>query len=132
MPDDRTRLRLHQRLTELLDADLADAMMESMPPMPWDELATKQDLAALTPQFEAIDRRFEAIDRRFESMDRRFDAIDERFDLLVSYIDTKLDGKIDALEGRLALRWMETTRIIVLAMMVLFVGVVGLAIRLGG
>ena len=39
---------------------------------------------------------------------------------------------IDALEGRLSLRWMETTRIIVLAMMVLFVGVVGLAIRLGG
>ena len=118
MPDDRTRLRLHQRLTELLEPDLADAMMESMPPMPWDELATKADIAALDPRFEAIDRRFEAIDRRF--------------DLLTEHFDAKLDSKIDALEGRLALRWMETTRIIVLAMMILFVGVAGLAIQLGG
>lgn len=105
---------MRPRLTELLEPDLADAMMESMPPMPWDELATKADIAALDPRFETIDRRFEAIDQQFDLQTAHFDA------------------KLDALEGRLALRWMETTRIIVLAMMILFGGVAGLAIQLGG
>ena len=89
-------------------------MMESMPPLPWDQLATKSDLAAL--------------DRRFAEIDRRFAAVDERFDLLTAHID----GKLESLEGRLSLRWMETTRMIVLALLVLFVGFAGLAIRLGG
>ena len=96
-------------------------MMESMPPLPWDQLATKAGLAAL-------DARFDAIDRRFVEIDRRFTAFDERFDLLTAHVD----GRLESLEGRLSLRWMETTRVIVLALLVLFVGFAGLAIRLSG
>ncbi len=119
--DEPTRFRLHRRLSELLEPDLADAMMESMPPLPWDQLATKADITALEPRFDAIDRRFAEVDRRFA-------AVDERFDLLTAHID----GRLESLEGRLSLRWMETTRMIVLALLVLFVGFAGLAIRLGG
>ena len=40
-----TRLRIRQYLIEAMDEEAADAMMESMPPVHWDHLATKDDIA---------------------------------------------------------------------------------------
>ena len=100
--DEPTRFRLHRRLSELLDPELADAMMESMPPMPWTEFATKDDLRDLEQR------------------------IDERFD-----VQTKeIKAEMVALEGRLAMKWMESTRILVLAMFALFLGTAGLVVGL--
>jgi hypothetical protein len=45
--DDRARLALYERLVELLGSGLASSVMEQLPPMPWDELATKRDLEGL-------------------------------------------------------------------------------------
>ncbi len=100
--DEPTRFRLHRRLSELLDPELADAMMESMPPTPWTELATKNDLADLEQR------------------------IDSRFDVLTK----EIKAEMVALEGRLAMKWMESTRILVLAMFTLFLGTAGLAVGL--
>ena len=41
------RLALLSRLTETLGADAARTLMESLPPMHWDQIATKDDLRAL-------------------------------------------------------------------------------------
>ncbi len=41
------RLTLLSRLTEAIGADAARTIMESLPPMQWDQLATKDDLKAL-------------------------------------------------------------------------------------
>lgn len=41
------RLALLNRLTEAIGADAARTIMESLPPMQWDQLATKDDLKAL-------------------------------------------------------------------------------------
>ncbi|MXW61823.1 MAG: hypothetical protein F4Y27_10940 [Acidimicrobiaceae bacterium] len=41
------RLALLRRLTEAIGADAARTIMESLPPMQWDQLATKDDLKAL-------------------------------------------------------------------------------------
>ena len=100
--DEPTRFRLHRRLSELLDPELADAMMESMPPMPWNELATKDDLRDLEQR------------------------IDERFDVQTKEITA---GMV-ALEGRLAMKWMESTRVLLLAMFTLFLGTAGLFVGL--
>jgi hypothetical protein len=43
--DERTRHELHQRLDELLGVELAVALMSSLPPRSWDDVATKRDLA---------------------------------------------------------------------------------------
>lgn len=72
-------------------------LMESLPPMDWNELATKSDLAALdermTARFEAVDARVgeglaevrgemsamnARIDARFEVVDARFEAVGAR------------------------------------------------------
>ena len=77
--DEPVRLRLHQRLSELLDAELADAMMESMPPMRWDQLATKDDIQRLDARTERIESLIAAQGDRLAN---RFDALGERPDRL--------------------------------------------------
>ena len=107
--DEPTRFRLHQRLAELLDPEMADAMMESMPPMPWHELATRDDL-----------------DQRFDQIAEMLTLQSQRMEADVATIRAELV----AVEGRLSLRWMETTRLIVLAIFTLFLGTVGLIVGL--
>jgi len=47
--DERTRLRIRQWfLQQMADEEMADAIMESMPPVDWSDLVTKQDLALTT------------------------------------------------------------------------------------
>jgi len=115
--DEPVRLRLHQRLTELLDGELADAMMESMPPMRWDQLATKDDIERLDARTERVEN---VIAAQGERVENRFDALGERLDAQLH----NFSGEMALLEGRLSVRYAETTRMIVFAMMTLFVGVV--------
>lgn len=115
--DEPVRLRLHRRLSELLDAELADAMMESMPPMHWDQLATKDDIERLDARTERLESLMAAQGERLEN---RIDALGERLEAKIH----NFSGEMALLEGRLSVRYAETTRMIVFAMMTLFVGVV--------
>ncbi len=45
--DDRTRLNLHRKLEAVLGHDDADTLMAHLPPVTWNEVATKDDLRAL-------------------------------------------------------------------------------------
>ena len=52
--DERTRLRIRQWFMEQVDdEEMADAIMESLPPVEWSELVTKQDLALTTRELRA-------------------------------------------------------------------------------
>jgi hypothetical protein len=52
--DERTRLRIRQWfLQQMDDEEMADAIMESMPPVDWSELATKHDLALTTRELRS-------------------------------------------------------------------------------
>ena len=109
-----------------------------MPPMRWDQLATKDDIQRLDARMERIESslvdhggRFERLDAKTERLEsliaaqgerleNRFDALGERFDAQMHNVS----GEMALLEGRLSVRYAETTRMIVFAMMTLFVGVV--------
>lgn len=43
---DRDRLNLYQKLDEFLGTEEANTLMEHLPPVPWNEVATKSDVAA--------------------------------------------------------------------------------------
>ena len=45
--DDRTRLNLHRKLEAVLGTKEADTLMAHLPPVSWNEVSTKDDLATL-------------------------------------------------------------------------------------
>ena len=102
--DEKTRLRIRQHLIELMDEQAADAMMESMPPIPWTDLATKDDIARLTARMDGVDDRFEGVDARFDRVDDRFDRVDDRFDRLDAQfgkLSDSVDTRFDTVGSRL-------------------------------
>ena len=100
---ERQRLDLHHRLDEALGPDHAATLMDSLSPIPWTELATKEDLADLRAEldlrFDRVDLRFEQIDLRFDQIDARFDQIDARFERIDARFD-QVDGRLTLIDGR--------------------------------
>ena len=105
--DENTRLRIRQYLIELMDEGAADAMMESMPPIPWTELATKDDIARLDDRLVGIDGRIDSLTERVDGTNTRIDSVADRLDGTNTRIDTiadRLDGtntRIDTIADRL-------------------------------
>ena len=51
--DDRNRLDLHRKLEAVLGHDEADTLMAHLPPVTWNEVATKDDLERLGIELRA-------------------------------------------------------------------------------
>jgi len=82
-------------LGEQLGDEVAEDLMDSLPPFDWMQIATKDDIRRLEVRFDGIDHRFDSIDQRFEANNRRFDSIDQRFeanDRRFDSIDRRFDG----------------------------------------
>lgn len=53
--DDRTRLNLHRKLDEVLGPDDADTLMAHLPPVTWNDVATKDDVRVLKDDLRALE-----------------------------------------------------------------------------
>jgi hypothetical protein len=51
--DERTRRLVHSRLEDVLGQEVADAMMELLPPVGWGDIATKADLDRFATELRA-------------------------------------------------------------------------------
>lgn len=80
---EQRRFRMRASLGEQLGDEVAEDLMDSLPPFDWTQIATKDDIRHL-------DAKFEVIDERFKVIDKRFDLVDQRFELL----ETKLGAKM--------------------------------------
>ena len=52
--DERLRLNIHNKLTELLGSEEADALMSRMIPVPWHDVATKHDLRLMRSDLDVL------------------------------------------------------------------------------
>ena len=51
--NDKARLELHRRLDSVLGAEEVSTLMSHLPPVTWDQVATKEDLRALEANLRA-------------------------------------------------------------------------------
>lgn len=58
--DERLRLNIHNKLTELLGSEEADALMSRMIPVPWHDVATKDDLQLMRSDLDVLRAEFRA------------------------------------------------------------------------
>jgi hypothetical protein len=67
------RLELHLKLRNMMGDDMADILMEHLPPSGWGDVARKSDIdflaTLMSTKFEANESRFKAIDARFEYLE---------------------------------------------------------------
>lgn len=76
---EKARLELQRALAEALGDDVAERMMESLPPFPWHEVARQGDLVALRSDVDELRHDVDElrIDVRIirETLDLRFDSL---------------------------------------------------------
>ncbi|MGA1509497.1 MAG: hypothetical protein ACO37X_07365, partial [Ilumatobacteraceae bacterium] len=77
---EQRRFRMRASLGEQLGDEVAEDLMDSLPPFDWMQIATKDDIRRLEIRFDGIDHRFDSINRRFDSINQRLDSINRRFD----------------------------------------------------
>ena len=105
-PPDARRLRLHRALREKLGNQVADDLVDFLPPAGWGDLVRRADLdAAVTRLDQKIDALGARLDQKIDALgarlDQRIDALEERLDQKIDALGARLDQRIDALEDRI-------------------------------
>ena len=116
---DAKRLRLHWSLEKVIGIDVADELIDFLPPSGWGDLVRKSDL-------EATERR----------LDSDIDALGARLDAKIDALGARLDAKIDALSQRVESLQEEVRRLgnlrstIIITGLSLFVGLGSLMVAM--
>ena len=105
-PPDARRLRLHRSLREKIGNQVADDLVDFLPPAGWGDLVRRADLdAAVTRLDQKIDALGARLDQKIDALgarlDQRIDALEERLDQKIDALGARLDQRIDALEDRI-------------------------------
>ncbi len=127
---DAKRLRLHRSLEKVIGIDVADELIDFLPPSGWGDLVRKSDL-------EATERRLDAkIDALGARLDARIDALSQRVDAQIDALSQRVDAKIDALSQRVESLQEEVRRLgnlrstIIITGLSLFVGLGSLMVAM--
>ncbi len=96
--DPRSRDHLRQRLDQTIGEEASDTLMEALPPVPSNELATKADLGELEQRLGA------RVDGVEERLGARVDGVEERLGARVDGVEERLGARVDGVEERLGLR----------------------------
>ena len=105
-PTEAQRFELQQKLIEVLKERPANTLMESLPPIDWHELATKDDLAALE---DRMDARFEVVDIRLEALRTELGA---KIDTGLTDLNAKIDTGLADVRGETKLGLAKQTYVI--------------------
>ena len=127
---DAKRLRLHRSLEKVIGIDVADELIDFLPPSGWGDLVRKSDL-------EATERRLDAkIDALGARLDAKIDALSQRVDAQIYALSQRVDAQIDALSQRVESLQEEVRRLgnlrstIIITGLSLFVGLGSLMVAM--
>ncbi|MGA0879557.1 MAG: hypothetical protein ACO3SP_10615 [Ilumatobacteraceae bacterium] len=65
---DARRFELHLELKRILGDDVADNLMDYLPPTSWSDVARKRDI-------DVVERRIDGIERRIDGIERRLNVV---------------------------------------------------------
>ena len=124
---EQERFELLNSLIEVHGEDVTRKLMDSLPPFSWDQVATKDDLKALstaiTAQFDQVDAQFTAVAAEFVNL--RGEIAKEvaglsikigELDSKIGKLDSKFSTKIGQLDSSFSKKITEQTRVMVLTM----------------
>ena len=121
LASEQKRHLLRSRLIEILGEEEAEVLMDSLPPVYWHDLATKDDLKATNEAIEANKRAIEANKRAIEASEQRLRA---EMQAGFAGIRTEMNGKFAQVEGEftkirgeMALQFAQQTRTMVFTML---------------
>lgn len=95
--DGATRHKLHTSARATLGPEEGDALMELLPPIGWDDFATKHDLHELETR---LGYRFEAIDHKFDAESHRSEAFEARIDHKLEAFEARVDRRFEKVDDR--------------------------------
>ena len=122
---EQERFELLNSLIEVHGEDVARKLMDSLPPFSWDQVATKDDLKALST---AITAKFDQVDAQFTAVAAEFVNLRGEISKEVAGLSIKigeLDSKIGKLDSSFSKKITEQTRVMVLTMAGFSVAVCG-------
>ena len=120
---EKVRWALMRRLIEVLGEEEAETLMESLPPVVWSQLATKDDLAALENRLRAeMKGEFALLRGEFVELKGELTGIDGEL--------TKIDGKFAELRGEIALQLARLTRTMVVTYISVSVAMLGVMVAI--
>ena len=111
---EQERFELLNSLIEVHGEDVARKLMDSLPPFSWDQVATKDDLKALST---AITAKFDQVDAQFTAVAAEFVNLRGEISKEVAGLSIKigeLDSKIGKLDSSFSKKITEQTRVMVL------------------
>ena len=121
-PPDARRLRLHRALREKLGNQVADDLVDFLPPAGWGDLVRRADLDAAVTR---LDQKIDALGAR---LDQRIDALEQRLDQRIEAIELTLrDIKGDLRQLGNLKRTIVVTGVSMAVSIILGLGAIGVA-----
>lgn len=125
--DEARRLALLSRLSEVLGEEEARTLIECLPPVRWEHLATKDDVKAsedrirteMSGKFALVDAEFARVHTRIDGLEHKMDAGFESLRGEVAEIRgevAEVRGELAEVRGELALQMAKLTRTMVFIM----------------
>ena len=132
---EQKRHRLRSRLIEILGEEEAEVLMDSLPPVYWHDLATKEDMKAAQEARDALEDRLRTeMDGKFAEMNGKFAAFvaEVRGEFANVYAEFKtLRAENKEFRGEMALQLAKQTRTIVFTMLAFAVPTWGSILAVG-
>lgn len=111
--DEARRLALLSRLSEVLGEEEARTLIECLPPVRWEHLATKDDVKASEDRIRTeMSGKFALVDAEFARVHTRIDGLEHKMDAGFE----SLRGELAESRGEFALQMAKLTRTMVFIM----------------